>query len=197
MFCVAGLGHPGEKYTNTRHNLGFRVADRLAERCDTHIRRREFQALTAVIEIGRSEVLLLKPQTYMNLCGRSVRAVLGSLEIPAARLIVVYDDADLALGRVRVRRSGSAGGHRGLTSIMEETGVADFARVRLGIGRPAPGMELADWVLTEPTEEERRKTAALVERGADAVVDVIVNGVEHAMQEFNAATQVGGTDEEL
>jgi PTH1 family peptidyl-tRNA hydrolase len=187
MYCVAGLGNPGEKYSKTRHNLGFRVADKLAERCDTRIRRREFQALTAVIEIGRSEVLLLKPQTYMNLCGRSVEAVRAAFGIPANRLIVVYDDADLALGRVRVRRSGSAGGHRGVASILEETGMSEFARVRLGIGRPPePGLELADWVLTDPTGDEIDRIDDLVVRGADAVTDIIADGVEHAMQRFNA-----------
>ena len=187
MVCVVGLGNPGEKYKATRHNLGFRVADELAKRCNTRIRRREYQALTATVRIGRSEVLLLKPQTFMNLCGRSVAAASGSLGIPANRLIVVYDDADLTLGRVRVRRGGSAGGHLGVASMIEELGSREFVRIRLGIGRPAAGVELAEWVLGSPDAAEETELMALVERGSDAVVETIVHGPERTMQKFNAA----------
>jgi peptidyl-tRNA hydrolase, PTH1 family len=189
MFCVVGLGNPGEKYRATRHNLGFRVADELAERCNTRIRRREFQALTAVARIGRSEVLLLKPQTYMNLCGRSVIAACGTLGIPPDRLIVAYDDADLGLGRLRVRSGGGTGGHLGVRSIVEETGAADFARVRLGVGRPPAAPDLASWVLEEPRGADALEIDALVERGAAAVWELIVNGVAAAMQKFNAASR--------
>jgi PTH1 family peptidyl-tRNA hydrolase len=187
MFCVVGLGNPGAKYTATRHNLGFRVADALAESSSTRIRRQEFQALTAVVEIGRSEVLLLKPQTYMNLCGRSVEAATTHLGIPPERLVVVYDEADLALGRIRVRHGGGTGGHLGVTSIVEETGSAGFVRVRLGIGRPPAGVELSDWVLAELGPAERGDIEELVARAADAVREVVVNGTEVAMRKFNAA----------
>jgi PTH1 family peptidyl-tRNA hydrolase len=188
MYLVAGLGNPGGKYSSTRHNLGFRVADALAERSSTRIRRREFSALTAIVTIGRSEVLLLEPQTYMNRCGPSVHAACGTLGISADHLIVVYDDVDLPLGRLRVRSGGSAGGHRGVASIIETSAVRNFVRVRLGIGRPPAGVELADWVLQEPSEGERQQLEDLVVRGADAVTEVITGSVDSAMRKFNGAS---------
>jgi PTH1 family peptidyl-tRNA hydrolase len=187
MFCVAGLGNPGEKYSSTRHNLGFRVADELAESCHTSIRRKEFRALTAVVTIGRSEVLLLKPQTFMNLCGESVASACKGLGIPPDHVIVVYDDADLASGRLRVRRGGGTGGHKGVASIIEELGSADFVRLRLGIGRPPVGRELADWVLEQAAEADQRALDDLVRRAGDAVREIVLNGAEQAMQKFNAA----------
>jgi len=198
MFCVAGLGNPGGKYTSTRHNIGFRVVDRLAEAGSTRIRRREFLALTATIRIDRTEVLLMKPQTYMNRCGRSLEVACRTLGIPSERVIVVVDDADLPAGRVRIRRGGGTGGHRGIASIIEETGSRDFARVRLGIGRPPAGVELADYVLGDLDEQERAALDELVARGAEAVTEIITNGLEAAMQAFNAApvSPVGTSKEE-
>ena len=186
MFCVAGLGNPGERYRDTRHNLGFRVAERLAERCNTSIRRSEFRALTAATTIGRSEVLLLEPQTYMNLCGGSIDSACSFHGIPTDRLIVAFDDADLPLGRLRIRRGGGTGGHRGIASIIAALGNADFVRVRLGLGRPAAQVELSDWVLQPIPDEERQALETLVERAADAVTEVIEHGVEVAMRAFNA-----------
>lgn len=196
MFCVAGLGNPGERYRSTRHNLGFRVAERLAERCHARIRRREYRALTAVIRIGRSEVLLLEPQTFMNLCGESVASACKGLGIPPDRVIVVYDDADLALGRLRVRRGGGTGGHKGVASIIEALGSAEFVRLRLGIGRPPAGRELADWVLETVSEPEREELDGIVERAADAVCEIVTNGPESAMQRFNAAEATSTAKEE-
>lgn len=190
MFCVAGLGNPGEKYSSTRHNLGFRVVETIAESCHAHIRRREYRALTAVVRIGRSEVLLLEPQTYMNLCGDSVASACKGLGIPPDRVIVVYDDADLASGRLRVRRGGGTGGHKGVASIIEALGSADFVRLRLGIGRPPVGRELADWVLEQVTGAESRELNGLVECAAEAVREIVSNGPESAMQRFNAAVPI-------
>jgi len=186
MFCVAGLGNPGEKYSSTRHNLGFRVADELAESCHTSIRRREFRALTAVVTIGRSEVLLLKPQTFMNVSGESVASACKGLGITPDHVIVVFDDADLASGRLRVRRGGGTGGHRGVASIIDALGSTDFVRLRLGIGRPPEGRELADWVLEQVAGAEHRALDELVARAAGAVREIVVNGAEQAMQKFNA-----------
>jgi peptidyl-tRNA hydrolase, PTH1 family len=194
MFCVAGLGNPGEKYSSTRHNLGFRVAEELAESCHTSIRRREFRALTAVVTIGRSEVLLLKPETFMNVSGESVASACKGLGIPPDHVIVVYDDADLAAGRLRVRRGGGAGGHRGVASIIETLGSSDFVRLRLGIGRPPAGRELADWVLEQVSDAERRDLDALVRRAGDAVREVVANGAEQAMQKFNGVPATNETE---
>ncbi len=192
MYCVAGLGNPGAKYKNTRHNLGFRVVDRLAEARGKSIRRREYRALTASVELARTEVLLLKPQTYMNASGASVRAACTSLGIPMQHLVVVCDDADLPLGKLRVRPGGSSGGHRGLQSIIEELGDSDFVRVRLGVGRPHSGAELSDHVLEAVSNDERSVHDALVARGVEAVECLLHRGVEAAMQEFNGAPAGGG-----
>ena len=186
MFCVVGLGNPGTEYTGTRHNLGFRVVDVLAARHATRIRRREYSALTATVRIGRTEVLLMKPQTYMNASGRSLRAMQHATNTPPERWVLVWDDADLERGRLRIRRGGGTGGHRGIASVIEQTGERDFVRVRLGLGRPPAGVELADWVLEPPGDGEREELAELVETAADAVERVIVRGVDRAMQEFNS-----------
>ncbi len=196
MYCVAGLGNPGEKYKRTRHNLGFRVVDRLARERGRGIRRKEFRALTAAVEIGRTEVLLLKPQTYMNASGASVRAACAGLGIPSEHVIVVCDDADLELGRVRVRPRGGSGGHRGLASIISELGTEEFVRVRLGVGRPPEGADMSEHVLQSATGSEAAVLDALVERGTRAVETVVERGVDAAMQEFNGAPPVAcGGDE--
>jgi len=185
MFIVVGLGNPGAKYTGTRHNLGFRVADRLADDRSTRIRRSQFRALTATVRIGRSEVLLMKPQTYMNASGKSVEDACRALSVPYDRVIVVCDDADLALARIRVRQGGGTGGHRGLDSIIGETGSRDFVRVRLGVGRPPAGIELDEHVLAPVAADEKKAVTEMMERGADAVAEIVINGVAPAMQKFN------------
>jgi PTH1 family peptidyl-tRNA hydrolase len=186
-YCVAGLGNPGERYTLTRHNVGFRVADRLARDRSTDIRRLEFQALTAIVEIDRSEVLLMKPQTYMNRSGESVAAACRETGLDPGRLIVVYDDVDLPLGRIRVRRGGGAGGHRGVRSVIEETGESAFARVRIGVGRPPAGMAVEQYVLEPFAPQEEPVVEAAIERAAGAVRAIVNDGIEAAMQRFNAA----------
>jgi PTH1 family peptidyl-tRNA hydrolase len=191
-YCVAGLGNPGERYIRTRHNLGFRVADRLATERSTDIRRLEYQALTAILRIGRSEVLLMKPQTYMNLSGRSVSAACTDLDIPLEHLVVVYDDVDLSLGRIRVRRGGGAGGHRGVASIIEEAGGVDFPRVRIGVGRPPEGTAVDRFVLGPVAAAEDGPLEEAVVRAADAVCAIVLDGVAAAMQRFNAITATGG-----
>jgi len=165
--------------------LGFRVVDAIAEACSTRIRRSKYRALTATVRIGRSEVLLMKPQTYMNLSGSSVRDACRDLELAASHLVVVCDDADLALGRLRVRMGGGTGGHRGLRSIIDELQTADFVRVRAGVGRPPDGTPLDQHVLSGFTQAEHAVAEALVERGAAAVRAVIDAGVETAMREYN------------
>ena len=195
MFCVAGLGNPGERYSSTRHNLGFRVTEAIAESCHARIRRREYRALTAIVEIGRSEVLLLEPQTFMNRCGESVASACQGLGISPECVIVVYDDADLASGRLRVRRGGGTGGHKGVASIIQSLGSAEFVRLRLGIGRPPASRELADWVLEEPVGQEQQQLDELVERAAEAVTEIVMNGAEAAMQRFNANVPQSSTEE--
>lgn len=185
MLCVVGLGNPGQQYTGTRHNVGYLVVDKIAARCSTHIQRSKYRALTATARIGRTEVLLLKPQTFMNLSGGSVAAACRALVPDVSHLVVVHDDVDLDLGRIRVRIGGGSGGHRGIESIVDEVGDRGFVRVRLGVGRPPGGQELSDYVLEGFAAHETRELADMVERAVAAVDSVIIEGVRTAMQKFN------------
>ena len=172
MYCIVGLGNPGEEYADTRHNVGFRVVDQLAKNRDTHIRRPEYRALTATVRLGRTEVLVMKPQTYMNHSGVSVAAALTDHELAPRDLLVVYDDVDLPLGRVRVRADGGSGD-------------PSFARVRLGVGRPQSEGDMIDHVLSSFSEEDAEGVRLLVERGVDAATVFVADGVTVAMQKFN------------
>lgn len=183
--CVAGLGNPGGRYERTRHNVGFLVVDELAARNDTDIRRQEFLSLTARALLGRTMVLLMKPQTFMNASGPAVAAALDDLGLSPGELVVVYDDLDLPLGRIRVRPGGGAGGHRGVTSLIETLGTGDFARVRVGIGRPAPGQAVVDHVLSPFADDEAACVREAVALAADAVACLAADGVVRAMEAFN------------
>jgi PTH1 family peptidyl-tRNA hydrolase len=188
VFCIVGLGNPGREYEASWHNVGFRVADEIARRSDVSIRRRCYRALTVETRIGRTEVLLMKPQTYMNRSGESVAAACRDLDIPIERVIVAYDEADLPLGRLRVRRGGGPGGHRGISSIIDETGSREFCRVRLGIGRPAErDADLAEHVLSPIPPDSSDVVVGLVARAADAVGRIVAEGIDVAMREFNGA----------
>jgi peptidyl-tRNA hydrolase, PTH1 family len=184
-FCVVGLGNPGEGYERTRHNVGFLVVDAVAARLGTDIRRLEYQALTAAGFLGRTMVLLMKPQTYMNSSGRSAAAALRDLGISPERLVAVYDDLDLPLGRLRVRGEGGAGGHRGVASLIAELGTETFPRVRVGIGRPPAGCPVIDYVLSPFRDEEREGLERVVRLAADAVETMTNDGVVAAMGAFN------------
>jgi peptidyl-tRNA hydrolase, PTH1 family len=184
-FCVVGLGNPGEEYSRTRHNVGYLVVDELAARTGNDIRRREYLALTSRAMLGRSMVLMMKPQTFMNMSGRAVAAAIEDLG-PGTSLVVVYDDLDLPLGRLRIRPEGGAGGHRGVASITEHIGTGSFARVRVGIGRPPEGREVIDHVLSPFDPAEQETAAAVVRRAADAVECIVASGVTTAMQTFNS-----------
>ena len=184
-FCVVGLGNPGEEYRTTRHNVGFRVVDVVAARWNVDIRRPEFRALTAEAMLGRSMVLLMKPQTFMNSSGRSVAEALTNLALPPERLIAIYDDLDLPVGRIRVRPDGGTGGHRGVASLTEHLGTNAFARVRLGIGRPPEGCAVIDYVLSPFAADDAVEMARVVSRAADAVECIVTDGIVAAMEAFN------------
>jgi PTH1 family peptidyl-tRNA hydrolase len=184
-FCVIGLGNPGERYENTRHNVGFHVARELAARTKTDIRRPEFLALTARAELSRSMVLLMEPQTFMNASGRSAAAAKEALGIPAERMLAVYDDLDLPLGRIRLRAEGGHGGHNGMRSLIAELGTESFPRLRVGIGRPTDGASVLEHVLSPFRDDEREAARGAVVRAADAVEAWIADGIERAMERSN------------
>lgn len=180
------LGNPGDRYEGTRHNAGWMVADEVAERCSAPIQRLRFKALTNILTIAGEKVLIMKPVTYMNLSGEAAKPAADYYRIPPERVLTVSDDVALAPGRIRIRRSGSAGGHNGLRSIIACLGTDQFPRIRVGVGaKPGPDYDMVDWVLGKPRGEDRTAIEDAVRRAADAVEVIIRDGVDAAMNQFN------------
>ena len=185
-WIVVGLGNPGPKYENTRHNVGFLVADRLAERAGAPIRKIKHKALTSTAVIGGQGVLLMKPTTYMNLSGEAVGDAARFYKVPADHVLVISDDTDLPQGKLRLRKSGSAGGHNGLKSIIQHLGGDGFPRLKVGVGgKPHPDYDMADWVLGQLKGEDKKVMDAAVDRAADAVECFLKFGIEKAMNQYN------------
>lgn len=180
------LGNPGDKYENTRHNVGFMVADEVAERQNRPIQRLKFKALTNILTISGERVLVMKPITYMNLSGEAVRQAADFYKTPPERVLVVSDDTALPVGRLRIRVKGSAGGHNGLKNIIQHLGTDQFPRLRVGVGeKPYPDYDMADWVLGKFAGEDKRAIAAAVERAADAIECILAEGIDRGMGKFN------------
>ena len=185
MKLIVGLGNPGRKYDRTRHNIGFRVVDDIAQKNRVAVKKRSCDSLVGeLINVGEP-VLLAKPQTYMNLSGPAVKALLKSTRSSPENLVVIYDELDLPFGRIRVRQKGSAAGHRGAMSIMETLAGAPFYRVRVGIGRPPQGVEPADFVLQPFSPDEVEQLDAVVARAANAALCILREGGDRAMEKFN------------
>ncbi len=181
------LGNPGDKYDGTRHNVGFAVADELGERSNKAIQRLKFRALTDTLDLGGQKVLVMKPVTYMNLSGEAVRQAADFYKIAPDHVLVVADDVSLPVGKLRLRAGGSAGGHNGLKSIIEQLGTEQFPRVKIGVGeKPHPDYDLADWVLGRFGGEDKKVIAATVKQAADAAECVIKEGMDRAMNQFNS-----------
>jgi peptidyl-tRNA hydrolase, PTH1 family len=193
---VVGLGNPGQEYADTPHNAGFAVVDRLAGGWSCALRRQaRFRARVGRVTVGAEPLLLACPETYMNESGQAVAAVMGYWKLVAADLVVALDDADLPLGALRVRARGGSGGHRGLDSVIRCVGSEDFARVRIGIGRGAERASLREHVLRPLAVEEGAALAEQVERAAEAVRTILAQGVDAAMNRFNAASAADPGDE--
>ena len=185
-WLLVGLGNPGDQYENTRHNVGFMVADELAERHNIPVQRLKFRALTNTVTVGDRKVLLMKPVTYMNLSGEAVHEAAAFYKIPPEHILVVSDEVALAPGKLRVRRSGSAGGHNGLKNIIAHLGTDQFPRIRVGVGAPQhPEHEMVDWVIGGFTPAEREVVDEAVGRAVDAALCVIESGVQEAQNRFN------------
>ena len=186
MYLIAGLGNPGREYENTRHNAGFASIDRLAEKNHISIDMKKFQALCGTGYIGGQKVLLLKPQTYMNLSGESLRAACDFFKIdPEQELIVIYDDISLAPGQLRIRAKGSAGGHNGIKSIIAHLGTQVFLRVKVGVGEKPQGWDLAVYVLGHFSKDEQQVMQESFDRAADAAAALLTEEVQQVMNEYN------------
>jgi PTH1 family peptidyl-tRNA hydrolase len=185
VWVVVGLGNPGRRYTRTRHNVGFRVLYRLAIRWGAEARREAHQAFIGEARRAGERVLLVKPQTYMNASGAALASLRRFYRFDLSRLVVVHDDVDLEVGRVRIRQGGGAGGNRGVESLIAALGDAGFLRVKVGVGRPAGGPVSPDYVLAAPGAEEGAALAAAEERAADAVELVLADGPAQAMNRVN------------
>ena len=180
------LGNPGARFENTRHNAGFLAADALAKSSGAKINRLKFNSLTVIANLGENRTFLMKPQTYMNLSGGAVRQAMSYYRVPLSNVIVVSDDVSLPAGKLRVRRSGSAGGHNGLKDIIEKCGGEGFPRIRIGVGAPPrEDFEMANWVLAKLSGEDKKLITAAAVRAAKALETVLARGVEAAMSEFN------------
>ena len=185
-WLVVGLGNPGPKYEWTRHNVGFLVVDELAERANIPVQKLKYKALTNTTVIGGQSVLLMKPTTYMNLSGESVGQAARFYKIPPERVLVISDDVALPQGKLRIRRSGSAGGHNGLKNIIAHLGTDQFPRLRVGVGeKPHPDYDMADWVLSKFAGEDLKTITEAIRKAADAVECLIQEGPDKAMNRFN------------
>ena len=187
-WLIVGLGNPGKDYERTRHNCGFRAVDLLAEQLGCKIDKGKFQGLYGQALYQGKKLMLLKPQTYMNLSGRSVLQLSAYFSIPPQRIIVLFDDISLPPGRLRIRPDGSAGGHNGIKSIIQEVGSQEFPRVKIGVGaKPNPNFDLADWVLSTFSANEEKNLAVALENGAKAALAIIDHGVPEAANRFNGS----------
>ena len=184
-YLIVGLGNPGKQYALNRHNVGFMLVSRLAERLGEKFNRMEGRAMLAKALYQEKRLILVKPQTYMNTSGNPVRSLLRYYKIPTEHLLVVYDDVDLPLETLRLRTEGGSGGQKGMQSIITQLGTEAFSRLRVGIGRPPGRMEAADYVLQDFTKSEQALLDPTLDRAVDAVLTFVTLGIDQAMNQFN------------
>lgn len=186
-YLIVGLGNPGRQYENTRHNAGFMTMDYLANQCHAQISRIKFKALVGDAELGGKRVLLMKPQTFMNLSGQAVQEAMAFYKIPPERTIIIFDDISLPPGRLRIRKKGSDGGHNGIKNIIYLSGKDTFPRIKMGVGaKPRPDYNLADWVLSQFTEPEKKDLCSAIEKAVAAVTLMVEGKTDEAMNRYNS-----------
>lgn len=184
MYLVVGLGNPGKRFENTRHNLGFITVDRLSDTQGIAVKKIAFKGLMGEGIIESEKVLLLKPQTYMNLSGESVREAVAYYKIDPEKLIVIYDDIDVEIGKIRIRKKGSAGSHNGMSSVIYQLKRDDFPRIRIGIGRSSR-MRLRDYVTGGFSKEEIPLLEEAVDKSVKAIISIMKEGIDMAMNKYN------------
>ena len=185
-WVVVFLGNPGARYANTRHNAGFMTADAIEKKAAVKINKVKFNSLTTVATLGGVRVFLMKPQTFMNLSGGAARQAMSYWKVPLCHVIAVSDDVSMPAGKLRIRRSGSAGGHNGLKDIIAKCGGEDFPRIKIGVcAPPHEDFEMADWVLAKLSGEDAKQIAAAAAQAANALETIIKSGIDTAMAEYN------------
>ncbi len=190
-FLLIGLGTPGREYRDNRHNFGFMVVDRLAVRLGARGMKLQSKAIVTDAHYEDRKIVLAKPQTYLNLSGQSIQGLANFYKIPLEKMLVAHDDLDIPFGSIRIRPGGGPGGQKGVASTIERLGTRDFARLRLGIGRPPGRMDPADYVLQNFSREEIKEVSSILDRAADAVLCFITDGLDKAMNRFNGEVKEG------
>lgn len=185
-FMIVGLGNPGKQYENTRHNAGFLAVDTIAQKHHTDIKRIKFKGLVGECSLGGKKALLLKPSTFMNLSGQSVREAMQFYKLPPEKVLVIFDDINLEPGKLRIRRKGSDGGHNGIKSIIYLTGSDQYPRIKVGVGKkPRPNYDLAAWVLGHFSDEDLKALQPVFDHCYDAVREMLKGNIDRAMNLFN------------
>ena len=185
MYLIVGLGNPEEEYGRTRHNMGFNTINKIAKKYALEIKKNKFQGLYENTKIENQKVLLVKPQTYMNLSGNCVKEFVEFYKIEKDKMIIIYDDMDIEPGKIKIRKKGSSGGHNGIKSIIEMLGTEEFPRIRIGIGKPQYKDGKIDYVIGNIPEEDIQKLEEGVDKAKDAVIEILKNGIDTAMNKFN------------
>ena len=184
-YLIVGLGNPGKEYENTRHNAGFAAADALAEQFNLNWSKKKFDAIYGDCEIANTRVIVAKPQTYMNLSGKAVSALAAFYKIPLDKIIVLFDDVSLDVGKIRIRRKGSSGGQKGMNNIIDAMGSQDIMRVKIGVGaKPHPDYDMKDWVLGRIPKEQASDFKTATQNAAKAVEEIIANGIDSDMNKY-------------
>lgn len=185
MYIIVGLGNPEEDYGKTRHNMGFNVINKIANQYKIEVTKKKFQGLYGTGNIEGEKVILLKPQTFMNLSGKSIQEILNFYKLTTEQLIVIFDDIDVEPGIIRLRKAGGAGTHNGMKSVIQELNTKEFKRVRVGIGMPQNKEHLIEYVIGAIPEEDKEKLEQGVNLAKDAVIEILKNGIDIAMNKFN------------
>ncbi len=185
MYLIVGLGNPEADYSNTRHNMGFNTINKIAKQYGIEVTKSKFKGLYGIGDIEGKKVILLKPQTYMNLSGESIKEIIQFYKIGIEQLIVIYDDIDIAPGIIKIRKAGEPGTHNGMKSVVNELNTQNFKRVRVGIGMPENKQNLIEYVIGAIAEEDKEKLEKGTDLAKEAVIDIIKNGIDKAMNQFN------------
>lgn len=185
MYLIVGLGNPEREYGNTRHNMGFDTINKLSKKYNIEVSKNKFQGLYGKGEIEQEKIILLKPQTYMNLSGICIKQFVDFYKIEQEKILVIYDDMDIELGKIKIRKKGSSGGHNGMKSIIHELGTEEFQRIRIGIGKPIGYQDKINYVIGKIPEKEISELEKGVDKAEEAVIEIIKNGIDIGMNKFN------------